>query len=58
MCVSQVGVAASDPEAVRQAIAAVWSSLFTRRAVLSRRAAGLLDASQASMAVIVMVSPS
>jgi phosphoglucan,water dikinase len=28
------------PEDVSAAVAAVWSSLFTRRAILSRRAAG------------------
>jgi phosphoglucan,water dikinase len=36
---SVVGVKASDPEAVRAAAAAVWASLYTRRAVLSRRCA-------------------
>ena len=37
---SVVGVTASDPEAVRTAVAEVWASLFTRRAVLSRRCGG------------------
>lgn len=33
-------VAADKPEDISQAVAAVWASLYTRRAVLSRRAAG------------------
>lgn len=31
------------PEDVSAAVAAVWSSLFTRRAILSRRAAGAIS---------------
>ena len=38
-------------QAVQAAIATVWSSLYTRRAILSRRAAGLPQA-MASMAVL------
>lgn len=34
------GVPASDPSALSKAVASVWASLYTRRAVLSRRAAG------------------
>ena len=37
---SIAGVPAADPSALSKAIAAVWASLYTRRAVLSRRAAG------------------
>ncbi len=37
---SLAGIPAADPEALGQAIAGVWASLYTRRAVLSRRAAG------------------
>ena len=33
-------VPAGDSEAFGAAVAAVWASLYTRRAVLSRRAAG------------------
>lgn len=34
---SVVGVAAADDGAVGAAVAAVWASLYTRRAVMSRR---------------------
>lgn len=37
---SLAGIPAGDPEALGQAVAGVWASLYTRRAVLSRRAAG------------------
>ena len=37
---SVVGVPAADPKAVRAAVAEVWASLFTRRAVMSRRWVG------------------
>lgn len=37
---SLAGVAAADPSALGAAIAGVWASLYARRAVLSRRAAG------------------
>ena len=37
---SIAGVPVSDPSALGKAIGAVWASLYTRRAVLSRRAAG------------------
>ena len=33
-------IPASDPSALGQAVAGVWASLYTRRAVLTRRAAG------------------
>jgi len=49
---SVVGVKASDPEAVRAAAAAVWASLYTRRAVLSRRTAGVPQHA-ATMAVLI-----
>lgn len=38
---SIAGVPSSDPEALGRAVAGVWASLHTRRAVLSRRAAGV-----------------
>ena len=41
-------------EALQSAVAAVWASLYTRRAVLSRRAAGVAQ-SAACMAVLLMV---
>ncbi|KAG2449840.1 hypothetical protein HYH02_005363 [Chlamydomonas schloesseri] len=50
---SVVGVAAADDGAVGAAVAAVWASLYTRRAVLSRRSAGVPQSS-ARMAVLVM----
>ena len=34
------GVHADNPEELKSAIAKVWASLYTRRAVLARRAAG------------------
>ena len=37
---SVVGVPVAKPEQLRAAAAAVWASLYTRRAVLSRRWAG------------------
>lgn len=44
----------SDAEAVAAGIAEVWASLYSRRAVLSRRAAGIKQ-SDACMAVLVQV---
>ena len=43
-------IPAGDAKALGTAVAQVWASLFTRRAVLSRRAAGVLlqDTSVAS----------
>lgn len=49
---SVVGVPSSDIPALSSAITQVWSSLYTRRAVLSRRAAGVPQAA-AHMAVLV-----
>ncbi|KAH9305067.1 hypothetical protein KI387_009471 [Taxus chinensis] len=51
-------VRASNPETFGNAVARVWASLYTRRAVLSRRIAGVPQR-QAAMAVLVqeMVSP-
>ncbi|GLJ26894.1 hypothetical protein SUGI_0526130 [Cryptomeria japonica] len=51
-------VRASNPEVFASAVARVWASLYTRRAVLSRRIAGVPQR-QASMAVLVqeMLSP-
>ncbi|KAK9842786.1 hypothetical protein WJX74_002436 [Apatococcus lobatus] len=46
------GIPASDPSALGKAVGAVWASLYTRRAVLSRRAAGVKQA-DASMAVLI-----
>lgn len=46
-------VPVTDPQALGKAIAEVWASLYTRRAVLSRRTAGVRQA-DASMAVLVM----
>lgn len=43
----------SNPEALGCAVAEVWASLYTRRAVLSRRAAGV-GQRDASVAVLVM----
>uniref|UniRef100_A0A061RNS8 Phosphoglucan, water dikinase n=2 Tax=Tetraselmis sp. GSL018 TaxID=582737 RepID=A0A061RNS8_9CHLO len=43
----------SDPEDLLGSISQVWASLYTRRAVLARRAAGVAQA-DASMAVLVM----
>ena len=37
---SIAGIPASDPAALGKAVSNVWASLYTRRAVLSRRAAG------------------
>ncbi|CAI5996767.1 unnamed protein product, partial [Closterium sp. NIES-64] len=51
-------VTLSDPASFGRAVASVWASLFTRRAVLSRRAAGVRQ-SDAAMAVLVqeLISP-
>lgn len=49
-------IEASSAEALAEGIAAVWASLFSRRAVLSRRAAGIAQA-DACMAVLVQVCP-
>ncbi|KAG1668382.1 hypothetical protein FOA52_004892 [Chlamydomonas sp. UWO 241] len=49
---SVVGVPAGDAQKVAAAVSAVWASLYTRRAVLSRRIAGVPHSS-ASMAVLV-----
>lgn len=48
---SVVGVPAYDLPAVSKATSQVWASLFTRRAVMSRRVSGVLQ-SAASMAVL------
>ncbi len=37
---SLAGIPAADPEALGTAVKGVWASLYARRAVLSRRAAG------------------
>ena len=37
---SIAGIPAQEPEALGRAVSDVWASLYTRRAVLSRRAAG------------------
>ena len=37
---SIAGIPAADPAALGKAVSGVWASLYTRRAVLSRRAAG------------------
>jgi len=50
---SKVGVPAASREALATAITAVWSSLYTRRAVMSRRTAGVAQ-HDAAMAVLVM----
>ncbi|GIL76478.1 hypothetical protein Vretimale_6018 [Volvox reticuliferus] len=50
---SVVGVPADNPVAVGTAVSDVWASLYTRRAVLSRRAAGVSQSS-AHMAVLIM----
>ncbi|GLI64789.1 hypothetical protein VaNZ11_008194 [Volvox africanus] len=50
---SVVGVPADNAAAVGSAVSEVWASLYTRRAVLSRRAAGVSQSS-AHMAVLVM----
>jgi phosphoglucan,water dikinase len=47
----------SEPESFGKAVAEVWASLYTRRAVLSRRVAGVLQ-KEASMAVLVQELPS
>ncbi|KAJ0035004.1 hypothetical protein Pint_25631 [Pistacia integerrima] len=51
-------VSPSNPTVFANAIARVWASLYTRRAVLSRRAAGVLQ-KEAAMAILVqeMLSP-
>eukprot|EP00798_Chlamydomonas_sp_ICE-L_P026113 gene26113-11831_t len=49
---SVVGVKASESAEVTAAVTDVWASLYTRRAVLSRRAAGVPQA-DASMAVLI-----
>ena len=51
---AQVGVPADDAKAVAAAVKDVWASLFSRRAVLSRRAAGVPQ-SEATMSVLIMV---
>ena len=53
---SVLGVRSADPEALGAAVAAVWASLFTRRAVLARRAAGASSAGDAAMAVILQAA--
>ncbi|GIL64105.1 hypothetical protein Vafri_18076 [Volvox africanus] len=50
---SVVGVSADNAAAVGSAVSEVWASLYTRRAVLSRRAVGVSQSS-AHMAVLVM----
>ncbi|KAF5826707.1 pyruvate phosphate dikinase, partial [Dunaliella salina] len=50
---SKVGVPADDTQAVCEVIKDVWASLFSRRAVLSRRAAGVPHSS-ATMGVLIM----
>ena len=37
---SIAGIPAQEPDALGRAVSEVWASLYTRRAVLSRRAAG------------------
>lgn len=56
---SVLNVPAGDPAALAAAIGRVWASLYTRRAVLSRRAAHVTQA-DACMAVLVqaLLSPS
>ncbi|XP_077226596.1 chloroplastidic phosphoglucan, water dikinase (ATGWD3) [Tasmannia lanceolata] len=51
-------VSPSNPTVFRDAVGRVWASLYTRRAVLSRRAAGVPQ-KEASMAILVqeMLSP-
>ena len=49
-------IRASSDEALAEGLAQVWASLFSRRAVLSRRAAGIAQA-DACMAVLVQVCP-
>ena len=49
---SVIGIDANDVKGVRLAIAEVWASLYSRRAVLARRAAGVPQ-SEARMAVLV-----
>lgn len=51
-------VRASEPESFGKAVAQVWASLYTRRAVLSRRVAGVPQ-KEAAMAVLVqeLLSP-
>ena len=49
---SVIGIDAKDVEQVRRSISEVWASLYSRRAVLARRAAGVPQ-SQARMAVLV-----
>ncbi|GFR50578.1 hypothetical protein Agub_g12852 [Astrephomene gubernaculifera] len=55
---SVVGVPAEDEAGVAAAVAEVWASLYTRRAVLSRRSAGVRQSS-ARMAVLLqqLVAP-
>jgi hypothetical protein len=47
-------VPAGEAEALNAAITSVWASLYSRRAVLSRRAAGVSQG-DACMAVLIMV---
>ena len=47
---------AADPASLAGGVAEVWASLFSRRAVLSRRAAGIAQ-KDACMAVLVQVRP-
>ncbi|KAK9806472.1 hypothetical protein WJX73_000758 [Symbiochloris irregularis] len=49
---SLANVPAGDPAALGKAVTGVWASLYTRRAVLTRRAAGVPQA-EACMAVLV-----
>ncbi|GAQ78092.1 water dikinase [Klebsormidium nitens] len=52
-------VKASEPEEFAEAVSKVWASLFTRRAVLSRRVAGVPQ-KEAAMAILVqeLLAPS
>ncbi|CAL8462111.1 g1642 [Coccomyxa elongata] len=49
---SLAGVPAAYPDALGAAVSGVWASLYARRAVLSRRAAGVAQA-DAAMAVLI-----
>lgn len=50
---SKVGIPVDSRDALNTAICEVWASLYSRRAVLSRRSAGV-GQSSASMAVLIM----
>ena len=52
---SLAGIPAADPDALGTAVSGVWASLYARRAVLSRRAAGLIPLLLGSQVLFVLM---